>query len=149
MARMDEYAQNNFYWADQDEIQEMYQFLWGECYLYIDSLLTCEEKDAKAEASSIVEFITGFFEMLSKWLKLLPSLMDYCTYMKKYPYLYLVCPEAAILNLHKSFITSLELIFGYSPRSEDFMRVSSLMLEKSNSLPATKTRKTHSVSIFL
>lgn len=149
MSRMEGYAKTNFTCSNQDEIQEMYQFLCGECYLYIDSLLTCDEKDAKTEAANIVEFVTAFFDMLSHWFKLLPDLVEYHPYMNKYPYLYLVCPQAAILNLAKSFVTTLELIFGYSPRSDDFMRTSSAILDRSSNLPAPKTKKVYLVSIFI
>lgn len=140
IARMDGYASTLFKCNNAAEIQEMYQFLCGECYLYIDSLVTCDEKDARAEASDIVKVITSFFEMINVWLKLIPSLTDYAPLMRKHPYLYLVCPEAAILNLSKSFITSLELIFGTSPRSEEFLRASSSTLGRSSSLATPKYR---------
>ena len=137
---MDGYAKTQFRCSNSDEIQEMYQFLCGECYLYIDSLITCDEKDAKLEAASIVEFISAFFEMLSQWLKIVPFYTEYYELMKKYPYLYLTCPEAAILNLSKSFITSLELIFGMSPRSEEFMKTSSYKLGVPKDAPITRSK---------
>jgi len=90
--------------------------------------------------------MTGFFEMISQWFKLIPLYSEYYSYMQKYPYLYMVCPEAAVLNLAKSFITSLELIFGTSPRSEDFLRTSSLVLGASSQLPQTKSKKLPTVS---
>ena len=108
--------------------------------------MTCDEKDAKNDAAAIVEVITAFFEMLAVWLKTIPSLFEYLPYMSKYPYLYLVCPEAAILNLHKSFIPTLELIFGYSPRSEEFLRTSSNILNSASAMPQPKYKRLHLVS---
>lgn len=125
---MDNYAQTKFTCSSIEEIQEMYQFICGECYVYLDSALTCDEKDAKPCAIEIVELINGFFEMLSVWISEMPKYAAYYSEMRKFPYLYLVCPEAAILNLSKSFMTTLELIFNKSPRSIDFFKFSSTML---------------------
>jgi hypothetical protein len=108
--------------------------------------MTCDEKDARINAPMIVEFMTSFFEMISVWLNLLPEYCQYYQYMQKNPYLYMVCPEAAILNLAKSFITSLEIIFGSSPRSEEFFRTSSAVLAKSANLPQPKSKKLPIVS---
>lgn len=143
---MKEYTKSQFATQNQEEIQEMYQFLWGEWYLYLDSLITSDEKEAKVWSEQIFSFVEVFFEMLSQWLKQVPTLLEYYPYMKKYPYLYLVWPEAAILNLHKSFITSLELIFGASPRSDDFMKTSSNILKRSSSFSQPKSKKFHLVS---
>lgn len=85
--------------------------------------------------------------MISQWLKLIPLYSEYYQYMQKYPYLYMVCPEAAILNLSKSFFTSLEIIFGLSPRSDEFLRVSSLVLSRSAEQTQSKSRKLSLVSI--
>jgi len=148
MQTMDNYAKTQFSCSNEEEIQAMYQFICGECYLYIDSLLTCDEKDAKKDAASIVEVITGFFEMLSEWLKIVPVLTDYLPYMKKYSYLYLVCPDAAIVNLYKSFIPTVDLIFGLTARSSDFMSTSSAILMASNTLPLPKMKKFYQVSEY-
>jgi hypothetical protein len=108
--------------------------------------MTCDEKEAKVCSQQILKFVEAFFEMLSQWLKQVPTLLEYYPYMKKYPYLYLVWPEAAILNLHKSFITSLDLIFGASPRSEEFFKTSSSTLTRSSSLAQPKTKRFNLVS---
>lgn len=84
--------------------------------------------------------------MLNEWLKIIPSLVDYYPYLNKYPYLYLVCPEAAILNMAKSFIPTLELIFGYSQRSEEFLRTSSKILSTQTGISQPKNKKVHMVS---
>jgi hypothetical protein len=86
--------------------------------------------------------------MLSSWLEVIPNLVEYFPYMKKYPYLYLVCPEAAILNLWKSFGTSLQMIFDSSPRSEDFMRSSSSILAKGISVAKPKSKKVALVQAY-
>ena len=108
--------------------------------------MTCDEKDARSDSESIVEFMTAFFEMLSVWIQQIPEHSGYYQYMQKYPYLYMVCPQAAILNLSKSFITSLELIFGQSLRSEDFLRISSVTLGANNQLSQAKYKKLSNVS---
>lgn len=126
---MAKYASSKFLCADQDEIQEMYQVVCGELYLYVDSALTCEEKDAKKDVEGIVELIKSFLEMIQVWLSVVPEYISYYPLLQKYPKLYLVCPEAAILNLYKSFQTSLEMMFTDSQRSLDFMRVASRSLE--------------------
>lgn len=146
MSRMEGYANTLFKCENADDIQEMYQFMWGECYLYLDSLMTCDEKDARSDSESIVEFMTAFFEMLSVWIQQIPEHSGYYQYMQKYPYLYMVCPQAAILNLSKSFTTSLELIFGQSLRSEDFLRISSVTLGANNQLSQAKYKKLSNVS---
>lgn len=146
MKRMEGYASIHFKWETEEEIQEMYQFICGECYLYIDSLVTWDEKDAKLDSERILEFMTGFFEMLAAWLKLIPKYSKYYAYMEKYPYLYMVWNEAAILNLSKSFITSLEMIFGVSPRGEEFRRTASYILPKTAQVPSIKNKKLHAVS---
>jgi hypothetical protein len=143
---MEGYAKTNFMCESEEDIQEMYQFICGECYLYIDSLVTGDEKDAKVDAASIVEFITAFFDMLTQWMKLVPVYSEYFEYMLKYEYLYMVCPEAAVLNLAKSFIPSLELIFGLSPRSNDFLRTASNVLGSNPQLPDSKFKKLSMVS---
>lgn len=143
---MEGYTKIKFACESHNDIQEMYQFLWGECYLYLDSMVTWDEKDARNDASEIVEVITAFFEMLKVWLEIIPTLVDFYPYMKKYSYLYLTCPEAAILNLSKSFETTLNVIFGYSPRSEEFMRTSSNILSNSKVLSKPKTKKIALVS---
>lgn len=147
MERMNGYAKTQFVCTNQDEIQEMYQFICGESYIYLDSLLTCDEKEAKNEAANIVEVVTSFFVMVNEWLKIIPTLVDYYPYMNKYPYLYLVCPEVAILNMAKSFVTTLELIFGYSPRSEDFLKTSSRILNTQSLSPDIKSKKVHLVRL--
>lgn len=93
----------------------------------------------------MVEVITRFFEMLAEWLRIVPELTDYIPHMKKHPNLYLVCPEAAIVNLYKSFITTIEMIFGLSPRSSDFMGTCSLILNKSMTSVTVKSKKMFSV----
>jgi len=40
LSQMRAYAKQQFQCSGQEEIQEMYQFVCGECYLYVDSLLT-------------------------------------------------------------------------------------------------------------
>ena len=97
----------------------------------------------------MVEVVTRFFEMLSEWLKIVPELVDYIPYMKKHPNLYLVCPEAAIVNLYKSFITTMEMIFGLSPRSSDFMSTSSMILNKTVTNAVLKSKKVYMVSQWL
>jgi hypothetical protein len=109
--------------------------------LYIDSLLTLDRSMEKDELLGIIEFITAFFEMFRKWLYLVPRYADFYPKMKANPYLYLVCPEAAILNLSKSFISSLELIFGQSPRSERFFSECSSTLSRLKSFPRIKNRR--------
>ena len=148
LKKMDLFAKTKFECSSEQEIQEMYQFLCGECYLYIDSCVTADEKDAKNDAAGIVEVITAFFDMVSSWLEVVPDLVGYFPYLKKYPYLYLVCPEAAILNLWKSFVTSIQMIFDYSPRSEDFMRVSSSILAKGISVAKPKSKRVALVQAY-
>lgn len=137
---MAKYATSKFVCSDQEEIQEMYQVICGELYLYIDSVLTCEEKDAKKDIEGIVEVIKSFLEMIQVWLSVVPEHISYYPLIQKYPYLYLVCPEAAVLNLYKSFQTSLELMFSDSQRSHDFMKIASYSLETDSLIwkPATK-----------
>jgi hypothetical protein len=94
----------------------------------------------------MVEVVTKFLEMLSEWLKIVPDLVDYIPHMKKHPNLYLVCPEAAIVNLYKSFITTIEMIFGSSPRSNDFMSTISIILNKKMTSAVMKSKKIHLVS---
>ena len=108
--------------------------------------MTCDEKDARLNVESIVEIITVFFEMVSVWMQQISEHAGYYQYMQKYPYLYMVCPQAAVLNLSKSFITSLELIFGTSLRSEEFFRTSSHILGGNSKLPQSKIRKLYTVS---
>lgn len=123
----------------------MYQVLCGDVYLYLDSILTWDEKEVRKDASSIISIINCFFKMLEVWFSVIPSKGDYAPFMKKYPNLYLVCPDAAILNLYKSFETTLSLIFSYSPRSEDFMKVSSYNLDLGNIKCESKVKRMHQV----
>ena len=109
-------------------------------------MITCEEEKARVDAESTVEFMTTFFEMLSVWMLQIPEHSGYYQYMQKYPYLYLVCPQAAVLNLSKSFITSLELIFGISLRSEEFLETSSIILGSNSQLPQAKYGNLSNVS---
>ena len=143
---MQGYADTLFICHNANDIQEMYQFMWGECYTYIDSLMTCKGENARLHAESTVEFITAFFEMLSVWMQQIPEHAHYYRYMQKYPYLYLVCPQAAVLNLSKSFITSLELIFGISLRSEEFFETSSIVLRPNSQLSQVKNEELSNVS---
>lgn len=145
---MSKISASKFLCQDQEEIQEMYQFICGELYLYIDSALTCDEKEAKKDVEGIIELINGFVEMLQVWLSVAPDYIEYYPMMQKYPKLYLVCPQAAILNLYKSFQTSLELMFHDSPRSVEFMKTASYKLEIDSAICKPLTKNIHSVMSF-
>ena len=137
---MNKYSASKFLCSDQDEIQEMYQVIWGELYLYIDSILTCEEKEAKKDIEGIIDIINNFLEMLQVWISVVPEYIEFFPLMQKHPKLYLVCPQAAILNLYKSFQTSLEWMFSDGPRSLEFMKVASHRLETDNMICKPNTK---------
>ena len=127
----------------------MLQILCGDVYLYLDSILTCDEKEVKKDAAQIAEVIESFFEMLQVWFTVVPSIVEYVPYMQKHPKLYLVCPEAAILNLYKSFEATLSLIFGFTPRSDDFMKMSSHTLQLNEIRCEPKVKKITLVRLIL
>ena len=86
--------------------------------------------------------------MLQVWLSVAPEYIEYYPMIQKYPKLYLVCPQAAILNLYKSFQTTLELMFHDSPRSIEFMKSASSRLDFEGEICKPVSRNIQTVNTF-
>jgi len=76
----------------------MYQFIAGDLYVFIDSLLTMDESELKTEKILVEmqEVITTYMELFLKWLSLIPNVLEWATPWSMNKNLHLVNPEAAI-----------------------------------------------------
>jgi len=84
----------------------MFQYLAGDLFVYIDTLLTIEEIELKSEKQLMEyqELVTLYLEMFLKWLSLAPLYFDWATPLYQNKTLHLVSPQAAILKLGANFI---------------------------------------------
>ena len=84
----------------------MFQYLAGDLFVYIDTLLTIDEIELKSEKQLMEyqEIMTAYLEMFLKWLSLAPLYFEWATPLYQNKNLHLVSPEAAIIKLGANFI---------------------------------------------
>lgn len=101
--------------------RDLTQFVRGELYFYVDSLMSIFQSSSVEEVPAIFEFITkDIFSLIFKWLEIMPDYLPSFYDSLHHPQLYLVNYEAAIAQCGNELFSILEKCFGRCYRSNRF-----------------------------
>jgi len=93
------------------------QYLRGELYLYVDSILSLYLNTTKEELEIYHEFIGKVFSVIQLWMRVFTEKLSESFYnTKKYQKLYLIDFDAALSRCGFEFIDILAKAFGVCPR---------------------------------
>jgi len=103
-----------------DSAFECTQFIRGELYYYVDSLLTLQDRTNKEDLPAILNFMDLYFQLMLKWYELIPSYITAWREAITTPNLFNVDLSAAI-SLCCYEISSINgKLFGLEKRSKNF-----------------------------
>ena len=54
---------------------QLTQFIRGQLYFYVDSLLSLPQVSSESDLPTIFDFITLVFKLILKWIELFPSVL--------------------------------------------------------------------------
>ena len=104
-----------------ESAKEVNQFLWGELYFYIDSMISITMHLNKSDYPMIYEMMQEILILITLWLRLFSKeFLKSFLLCWKYPYLYLVDKQAALANAGFELIDILKKIFGGCPWTLNF-----------------------------
>jgi hypothetical protein len=101
--------------------RDLTQFIRGEFYFYVDSLMSLFQNSSPEEVPAIFEFLTkDVFALIFKWLEIFPEYLSSFYESLHHPQLYLVNQDAAIAMCGPELFNILEKCFGRCLRSDRF-----------------------------
>lgn len=98
------------------------QFIRGELYFYVDSLMSIFATSSVDEVPAIFDFMKDIFSLIFKWIEIFPQHLPAFQDSLHHPQLYLVSYEAAIAQCGNEFFNILEKCFGRCSRGQKFFQ---------------------------
>lgn len=99
---------------------EVTQFIRGELFFYVDSIITIPTETTSADLPARVEFITQVFELIITWLDIFPSYVEAYKECHATPNLMLVDVGCAISQCGYELLKLLGMVFGMCRRTNNF-----------------------------
>ena len=100
------------------------QYLRGELYLYVDSILSLHLNTTPKILEIYYDFMSLVFSVIRKWLEIFPTqLSQYYEMTKKYPKLYLVDFNTALSRCGYEMIDIMAKCFGLCPRCNQLFAI--------------------------
>lgn len=98
------------------------QFVRGELYMFIDSILTLFNVISADDLPAIFEFVEHVLQMILQWMELFrKQYIEYYTEAQQNPKLFLVDIDAAIASAGPELFNVLGKLFGDCPRARNYM----------------------------
>ena len=101
---------------------ECTQFIRGEMYVYLDSLLSLVTEASQTDVQKIFEFTTEVFRLCLKWIDIFPKYHEIFKMCSHQPNLFAVDLSAAIASCGYEIFHMIHKCFGLCERSNKFFR---------------------------
>jgi hypothetical protein len=105
-----------------NDATECTQFIRGEVYLHLDSLVTLVREPSQTDMQQIFEFTTEVFRLCLKWIDIFPSYQKVFKMCLYHPNLFLVDLSAAICSCGYEVFAMMHKCFGLCERANKFFR---------------------------
>jgi len=102
---------------------ECTQFIRGEMYVYLDSLLSLVTEASQTDVQKIFEFTTEVFRLCLKWIDIFPKYHEIFKMCSHHPNLFAVDLSAAIASCGYEIFHMIHKCFGLCERSLKFFRL--------------------------
>lgn len=96
------------------------QFVRGQLYFHIDSLISLFSSTTSEDIPAIFEFMKDVFNMIFKWMEIFPKYVKSFYESIQHPQLYLVDYDAAIAQCGNELFGIFEKCFGGDLRCNRF-----------------------------
>jgi len=98
------------------------QFLRGELYFYVDSLISIFTSTTPEDLPGIFDFVKEVFSMIMKWMEIFPQYLNAFNASQQNLNLYLVDQDAALAQCGNEFFDIFSKCFGGCPRCMTFFK---------------------------
>lgn len=98
------------------------QFIRGELYFYVDSLISMISSTSQDDLPVIFDFMQDVFKLIFKWMEIFPKYLSSYQEALHHPQLYLVSLDAAVAMCGNELFGILEKCFGGCSRCLKFFQ---------------------------